>query len=293
MYRSALAGPASTRRAVWLAGLSRPELFAGLFVLGFANGIFGRAYGAIAHGGVVAAAAGTLGISVVVWVAAVIVPGLLLGAPRTTPSHGDLAVALCALAGFLLPFNPLSWIGLTGLALHMLRGPLATRGGGFPSPERRAAWIILGVTGAMFWGRLLMDLLSGPILAADAVLAGWFAGTPHSGNTVQFSDGGGYLCIAPGCSSLSNVSIAILCWVLFAQARGLGWTLGRAGWCLLACLSVVAVNAARLGLMALHREQFDLIHGPIGSAAASWLSMAAMLAICSSGTRRARPFPAY
>ena len=94
--------------------------------------------------------------------------------------------------------------------------------------------------------------------------------------------------IAPYCSSVANISLAILCWVLFAQFRGLDWSLRSAAWCLLACLAVILINVVRIGLMVLHREQFDLIHGPIGAALANWLSIAAVLAICLWGTRPVR-----
>jgi len=49
--------------------VSRGEFFAGLFILGFANGIFGRIAGAVAREPVWSAISTTFGISVLVWVA--------------------------------------------------------------------------------------------------------------------------------------------------------------------------------------------------------------------------------
>lgn len=286
MSCSAEGEPPDPGRAAVPAGLSRGELFAALCVLGFANGIVARLHDAVAHDGA-AALANSFGISAAVWIAFVACPALLLCAPKQPLARADPAVAACALAAFMLPIDPLSWVALTGLALYLLRFSFTLRKHP-PCAAQRGAWVLLATTGAMFWGHLLMRCLSGPILGADARLVGWFAGTEAVGNTVRFADGGGYLWINPACSSLANVSLAILCWVLFAQSRGRLWCLADACWCLLACLAVVAINVTRIGLMVLHREQFDLIHGPAGAAIANWLSVAAVLGVCVVGTRRGR-----
>jgi hypothetical protein len=271
-----------------LVGLSRTELFAGLCILGFANGIVGRVHGAIMLVGTPTALLNTFHISAVVWVAFFACPALLLRAPREPLVRADLIVAACALGAFILPLGPLTWVVLTGLALYILRDSFGLRGWRPLSSAHRAAWILLATTGAMFWGRLLLLSASSPVLGADALLIGLLTEMEHVGNTVRFADGAGYVWIAPDCSSLTNVSLAILCWVLFAQSRGLRWSFGNVGWCLLACLSVVVINITRISLIVLHREYFDLIHGPIGGAVAGWLSLAAMLGICAYGTRRGR-----
>lgn len=271
-----------------VAGLSRSELFAGLCVLGFANGIASRVHDAVVSDGAAAAFVNTFSISAVVWVAFFACPALLLRAPREPLAGADLIVASCALGAFMLPLAHLSWVALTGLALYILRDSF-TRGGRRPlSPAHRSAWILLATTGAMFWGRLLLHSASGPILEADTILISWLSGVERVGNTVRFADGGGHVWIAPYCSSVTNVSLAILCWVLFAQLRGLRWSLGNAGWCLLACLSVIAINVIRISLIVLHREHYDLIHGPTGAAVANWMSVAAALGVCAFGARRGR-----
>jgi hypothetical protein len=275
-------------RARLVVGLSRTELFAGLFILGFANGIVGQVHGAVTSDGAAAALMNTFNISAVVWIAFFVCCMLLFRAPGEPLVRGDSIVAVCAVATFMLPLGPLNWVALTGLALYILRDSFARHSRQPLSPIHRAAWILLAMTGAMFWGRLLLSSASGPLLGADAFLISWIAGTEHIGNTVRFADGAGYIWIEPGCSSLTNVSLAILCWVLFAQSRGLRWSFGNAAWCLLACVSVVAINVIRIGLMVLHREHFDLIHGPTGAAVASWLSIAAMIGVCAFGTRRGR-----
>ena len=271
-----------------LVGFSRTELFAGLCILGFANGIVDRVHGAVMLDGAAAALMITFNISAIVWIAFFVCPLLLLRAPRKPLVRADLIVAACALGTFMLPVGPLIWVTLSGLALYILRDSFALRGRQPLSPAHRAAWVLLATTGVMFWSRLLLSLANGPVLEADALLISWITGTEQAGNTVRFADGAGYIWIEPRCSSLTNVSLAILCWVLFTQSRGLRWSFRSAGWCLLACLSVVAINTTRISLMVLHQEHLELIHGVTGSTIASWLSVAAVLGICTFGTRHGR-----
>jgi exosortase/archaeosortase family protein len=132
-----------------------------------------------------------------------------------------------------------------------------------------------------------LTTLSGPILGADAAPVAALTGVERLGNTVRFADDSGYLWIEPDCSSLTNMSLALLCWVLFAQLRGRRWSAAALAWCLAACLAVVAVNVARIGLMVHMSTAFDLIHGPVGAAIAGWLGLAAAVGISALGTRGA------
>lgn len=273
-------------RTVLLAGLSRAELFAGLSILGFANGIVGRARAMIVDNGLATALFNTFDISAIAWVAFYTCPALMLRAPKEAPSRGDRVVVACLVVAFMLPVSSgLSWIALTGLAFYLLRDTFTLRGSQPPSFLHRGAWVLLATTGAMFWGRTLLFAASDLVLQADAILVGWFAQASRTGNTVQLADGTGHLWIAPACSSLVNLSLAVLCWVLFMQSRGVQWSFGRAKWCLLACSAVIGINVTRIGMMVLHPGQYELIHGPVGAAAASWLTVAVTVAVCAYGTR--------
>ena len=235
--------------------------------------------------GLAGAIANTFDISVVVWIAFFVSVRLLLRAPRQPADRADLIASACALVAIMLPIGPLSWVGLTGLALYILDRSFRTRDEQL-LPACRAAWIVLATTGAMFWDHILMHVMSGAILDADAVLVGWFTGMERMGNTVRFADGSDFIWIAEKCSSLANIWLAILCWVLFMQYRGIRWSWPGAGWCLLACVTMVAINVTRMGLIVLYHHQFEAIHGPVGAAVASWLSVVTVLAICMVGTRR-------
>jgi exosortase/archaeosortase family protein len=228
----------------------------------------------------------TFGISVLVWLAFAAAPTLLLR-ERAPATGRDGLIAVAVLAAILLPGAPFSWLALTALAGYMLLDRSDAGGEPASSPVRRAAWILLALSGTMLWGRLLLMGAGGPVLGADAVLIGWLSGTAQSGNTVQFADGSGFVWIAPGCSSLSNVSLAMLCWVLLAQWRNVPWSPRTIGWCGLACLAAIAVNVTRISLMVRYPEHFDLIHGPTGAGIASVVSLLAVVGVSAWGTGHA------
>jgi hypothetical protein len=98
----------------------RGEFFAGLFILGFSNGIFERIIQAIAQGTFESAILNTFGISVLVWVACFIAVSLLLRLPPGPVTRNDLILGLAITAAVLVPSANASWIALTGLGLYGL-----------------------------------------------------------------------------------------------------------------------------------------------------------------------------
>jgi exosortase/archaeosortase family protein len=263
--------------------VARNELFAGLVLLGFANGISERIIHALARDGFLTSLLQSFDISLLVWSACVISIAFLLRSPRQRVSLFDTAAALCAVAAFLFPIAPLSWLALSALAIYLLCG--SDRG----SELHRGAWIALAMTVPMFWGRLLFAALSDPILQADAVLIAAVVGTERVGNAIQLADGSGYLWIAPACSSLTNMSLAVLCWVMVSRVGNHASSLRDVCWVLAACSAVVAINVVRISLLGLYPEHFELIHGPVGLTVASWLILGATLGLCLLGVRHELP----
>jgi exosortase/archaeosortase family protein len=251
----------------------RGEFFAGLFILGFSNGIFERIARMIADIPIENAILATFGISVLVWVACFIAVSLLLRQPPEPVTRNDLILGVAVTVAVLIPSAKVSWIALTGLGLYGLR---CFEAGG---PARRAAFVILAVTVPMFWSRLVFAMLSDLILQADAILVSLIVGTERVGNTVGFADNSAYLIILPPCSSLADVSLAVLGWALFTQALTRRPSLKDVGWCLAACAAVIVINVTRIALMGLHREHFELIHGAVGAGVASFLALVAIVGI--------------
>ncbi len=260
--------------------ICRGEFFAGLFILGFANGISTQISRAIADDGIGSALLDTFEISVLVWAACVMATSLLVRQPQEPVTRNDLILGVAVTAAALLPAAKLSWLALTGLGLYGLHCfEAGTR-------MRRAAFVILAITIPMFWSRLLFAALSDLILRADAILVSWIVGTERVGNTVGFADHSGYLFIAPACSSLANVSLVVLGWALFSQALALRPHLNDVWWCLAACFAVIGINVTRIALMGLHPEHFELLHGAVGASVASFLMLAAIVGINLMRVRR-------
>ncbi len=251
----------------------RGEFFAGLFLLGFSNGIFERITRAIENDTVANAILGTFGISVLVWVACFIAISLLLRQPPEPVTRNDLILGVAVTVAALVPSAKVSWIALTVLGLYGLRYFEAG------APARRAAFVILAVTVPMFWSRMVFAMLSDLILQADAILVSLIVGTERVGNTVGLADHSGYLFLLPACSSVAGVSLAVLGWALFTQALTRRPSLKDVWWCLAACSAVIAINVTRIALIGLHPEYFELIHGAVGAGVASFLSLAAIVGI--------------
>jgi hypothetical protein len=264
----------------WLNSIDRNECFAGLFFLGCANGIAARAIAVVHSVGWPDAAIHTFEVSAIVLTACV--SGLRLtmcrGSQLVTPI--DLVISVVALALIALPIGALSWIAVSGLALYIL---LST---GADLPMRRGAIILLATTVPMLWSRLLLQFFANFILEIDASLVGWLLGTDRTGNLVRFANDNEYLVIFPPCSSLANMSLALLCWITVSELSGHRRALSDLWWCLLVCGSVVAVNVGRMTVMGISVQHYEVVHSPIGDAVTNVMILIVALGWSVLGVRR-------
>ncbi len=260
---------------------SRGTLLGSLAAAGLANGLLNRVIDAVASEGLAGGIAGTFGISALVWIAASICVAQAWTAKPEPAGAWDIACAWIAAAMLCVPSDIVSWVTVSGVALYFIRRTTPS------SALRRAAVILLAITIPCFWSRILFALLSDTILAADAFLVSTAIGTERSGNVFETADGTGAIWIAPGCSSLANVSLAILCWTLFVNARP-GNRIKATNavvWCGLSATVVIAINVGRMALVGLEPQFYEAVHGRVGSAIAGWLTLGAMVAISFRGIR--------
>lgn len=259
---------------------TRDQLFAGLFVVACVNGFFDAAARSVQQLGWLEAVFVTFGISAIVLGACGFGIALLLHESDEVASQSDLGVALFALGMLCLPFASLAWLILTGIALYALARSTAG------SNRRRGAMILLAVTVPVFWSKLLFTVIGKPILQADAFLVSLATGAPRVGNVVGFAGGAGEFQIFPGCSSVSNMSLAFLAWVTVGQLVGRPLRFSDFSWYLLACFSVIAVNVGRLSLISFYPQHFATIHGPTGNGIVGWTIFVLIIGIISYGFRR-------
>ena len=260
--------------------IARNEFFAGLFLLGCANGIAARGIATVHDNGWLNAAIGMFDVSAIVLAACASGLWLMMGGREQSVTRVDLAIGVVALALIALPLGGLSWIAVSGLALYILL---------FTDPDqstRRGAVILLATTVPMVWSRLLFRLFANFILEIDASLVGWLLGADRTGNMVRFANDSGYLVIMPPCSSLANMSLAFLCWITVSEFAGHRRALSDLGWCLLACGSVLVVNVGRLSAMGISLRHYEAIHSQIGSAVTDAMILTLTLGWSFLGVRR-------
>jgi exosortase/archaeosortase family protein len=259
--------------------LHRGEYFAGLFILGFASFFTSRIVHSIDEIGWSDALFSTFRISVIVLASCV--AGIILILRDRTTGIRPFEIALGAGFIFLviLPIGPLSVIAATGLSLYILSSTDVTT-------SRRGAFILLATTVPLLWSRILFQFFANYILAADASLVSWLLGTHRTGNLVEFADKSGQLVIFPACSSLSNVSLAFLCWVTLSQLVSHRKSGSDFFWCVLACAAVVAVNVIRMTILGLSDWHYANFHNQWGNAVASIIILALIVGICAMGVRR-------
>jgi hypothetical protein len=260
---------------------ARGELVAALYVLGCVNGLSAKIILSVHQHGWVDAAANTFDVSLIVVVACVAGISLVL-ADRSEVTLADVVVALVLSLMMALPIGALSWVAVTMLSLYLLAPPQTAE----RRPEYRGAVILLAATVPMLWSRLVFDLFANFILSVDAALVSRLLGTYRDGNMVQFADHSGTLVIFSSCSSLANVSLALLCWVTISEFVGHHRRTEDVFWCLLTCLSVVVVNVLRISVMGLSSAYYQLLHSPPVEALLNIVLIILIVSICVAGTRR-------
>jgi len=258
--------------------VSRNEFFAGLYILGCANGLLGRILLSFNSDGWIGILGGD--ISVIVWFACFAGVSLMTQGDKEEIRFADLVVAAVFLILAILPIFSASWLAVTGLSLYILM--FANDG----SSRKRGALILLALTVPMLWGNLIFRYFMRPIIEIDASLVAWILGTERVGTTFRFADQSGYVVVLPACSSFANLSLAFLCWISITQWVKHSWSAMDILWSLLACTSVIAVNVTRISLMGLSPWHHHLIHNEWGSMVTNFIILGLMVGFCVVGARR-------
>jgi exosortase/archaeosortase family protein len=242
-------------------------------ILGFAalvaavNGLAGYILTNYQRDGVAVTVAGLAGVSAFVWFALYAVARIGLDDEARRPADRlDLWIAGLALAA---SFVPIEWAGsfaVLAIGLHLALT------GGAGSAERRMAIVLLALTGTLIWGRLLIRLVAPSLLDLDAAMVGAISGTGASGNLVGFR-GGGHFILAPSCSSLHNMSLAVLFWASLGQLLRQPLTRRSLAVCLAGVAAMLAGNLARLATLALYPSYYTWLHDGGGAQIFAWSSI--------------------
>lgn len=259
---------------------SRTQLFAIIGCVAAVNGFGGKIATALYSQPMTTAILDLGGVSAIVWFAI----GALLtissdSVTRSAPSPADKMVLGLTL---LLSFVPLNFAAAIGL---LLCGVYLAFASPADSPDRRIALIMIALTGPLIWGRFLLALMGPSLLRVDARLAGLLAGAPVQGNVISLPSEHGDLYVALGCSSVHNMSLALLLFVALTQVLRLRYTPLLLLTCLGAMLAMATVNVLRLATLARIPQHFDLIHTGWGGSLFGAISFIAAGAVIVWGIR--------
>jgi exosortase/archaeosortase family protein len=246
---------------------ARASAFACAGVLAALNAQADHILVALKYQPLVTAVSGLAGISAVMWVAMYAVLRLGFEAGRRAITRTD-AIMLATVV--ILSFLPVSYAAQAGLllcALYLLATSTSE------DDLRRIALLLLALTGPLLWGRIFLQELATPLLSLDAHLVGFTIGTKVDGNTVQFAGSAKQFLIGTGCSSVHNMSLAIVLWTTAAvvfririDARYIACGFAMAG-------LMFAMNIARLAAIGLYPGSFEFLHDGAGADLFGWAGL--------------------
>ena len=220
----------------------------------------------------------TFGVSGIVWLALGIVVAMVLSNTDDERASGrDIAAALGVIAASLLPAPALAGAVLVPYAIWGLLDARA-------APAQSAiASIFLALTLTLVWGPLLLRVMP-ELLDLDAQLVARLTGGLAHGNIYASSDGSRWFMVAPGCSSLNNMSLATILTVSVSRYLGLALDWRTALSVAAASFATLAVNIGRMTMIALHPKDVDYWHHGAGSVLFRWLALIAIVAVIGAAT---------
>ncbi len=175
----------------------------------------------------------------------------------------DLASVTALLLLLFVPTGRMIWLSATGLAGYLCL---------FNDGDRRlrSAGIVLAALSVQeLWGHLFFNLIALHLLRVETAAVGFMlemsrAGTSWKGNIITGPAGDGLAIFAP-CSSFHNLSLALLCWVTVTRMRCQDWSRRTFVVGAVIGITMISFNFARLYLMALDADSYDLWHQGVGA----------------------------
>jgi exosortase/archaeosortase family protein len=124
-----------------------------------------------------------------------------------------------------------------------------------------------------------MALLGPEITRVEALIIGATTGLPTAGNVFRSYDGSTIFVVAGSCSSLANISIALLLLVVLAQLLDIPLSRRLVPVALAAVAATLLANSGRLAALGLWPQHYHYLHEGGGRQLAAWASL-----LLTSGT---------
>jgi exosortase/archaeosortase family protein len=222
------------------------------------------------------------GISAVIWAA--MLAAWKIGSESGERLRGTRDFVVLAIV-ILFSFLPISYAAQAGLLLCAVY-LLATSGHG-QNAERRSALVLLALTGPLIWGRLILRLFEAPILSLDAHIVGAAIGSSVNGNIVRFADGSGRFIVGDPCSSVHNMSLAIVLWTTAAMLFRIRIDRQYILVGIAMAAAMFALNVVRLSMLGIFPAHFDYLHDGGGAVLFGWVGLIAAAFLAGFGVIRA------
>ena len=232
------------------------------------NGIAPNITAGLREHGVIGLTFSLAGVSAIFWYALCVVASIAAEPGDADPARRS-DIAFAGLIG-LLALVPSAWGGAIGV---LLAGAFLWRRGNRDRRARRIGLVLLALTGTLLWGRILLVVVAPSLLETEAQLVAALAGVPSQGNSVAFAGDAGKFVIAPACSSLHNISLALILWASLTQALDLPATPRRVAVAVAGMGAMILVNAIRLAMIARFPAHFDSLHYGVGEQVFGWASL--------------------
>lgn len=265
--------------------LPRMIAFTGLCIIAALNARLAPIAAVIERLGVSNAFFSLFEISVVIWFALYAAWAIATAPGAQEPwRRGDGFVLAALVVAILLP------LPIPSIAAGFATGAWLLIGSRPNTAERRVAIVLTAITAQQIFGRLFMTLFSDVILAADIFLVDLVSELRGTGNVLTRTDGSEMI-VAAGCSSINNMSYALLAWVAVSQLFELRFNARLTGYIMLSLLAIFLLNSLRLLMMGWYPQHLDFLHEGSGAAMFGWtgfliLAVIAGIAVINLAPRR-------
>lgn len=262
--------------------IGRHQLYGMVLGLGIINALIRPVMVVIESQGIASVLNG-FGISFVIWSSVLWSLYMLFSGPFCQATSNDVWTSILALFGFWVPAATVSWLVVGIVALIRKNNSVG-------SSQTTAAYsVIVFVAFRDPLASLVLELFATPILYSDAYLTSslmslWDKSVSQTGNLISGIDGHKLL-IMTGCTSYTNLSIALLGWYTWTQAtygtiRKPQWIAG-----ILVVITIVTINISRLALMGIGPEIYTFMHDSDGAIIVNFLMIATTIFITHLGCR--------
>ncbi|MCA1654012.1 MAG: hypothetical protein ABR588_01845 [Sphingomicrobium sp.] len=271
------AGAIPARPFFQILPANRSLAFAGAGLLAALNAQAGQIIDAIRFTPLIDSVTSLAGISAVVWAAMYAVLRIALEEGSEPYRRADGLVLAAVLAASFVPLSFAAQAGLLLCGLYLFATSRTTSSSG------RAAIVLLALTGPLLWGRIILHSFEVPLLALDARLVGSAISSTVDGNTLHFAESSRRFLIGGPCSSVHNMSLAILLWTTAAALFKLRIDVRLLAFGVAMVALMFALNIARLASIGLFPADFELLHNGAGAVLFGWAGLIGAGALAGLG----------